>query len=253
MPLPRLEGTLVFAFDASASMAADDVYPTRMDSAKATAHAIVDRRPDTVKIGVVAVGDTGLVVQKPTNDDQAVHDTIDRLVPQSWTLLGSGILSALDVALDAADIDQDREGDLEVALEASARSSFAPAIIVLLSDGENTDPPDPLEAAQAAINQGVRVYTVGFGTPEGTTLEIDGFNLFTQLNEGVLQEIALLTEGSYYKVEGAEDVPAVYEDLDTQFVVKPREVELTPFLAGLTALVLISGGALSLLWFGRVP
>ena len=46
---------------------------------------------------------------------------------------------------------------------------------MLLTDGENTEPPDPLEAAQAAADRGVRIHTVGIGSPAGTTLEVEGF------------------------------------------------------------------------------
>ena len=128
-----------------------------------------------------------------------------------------------------------------------------PAVIVLLTDGENTDPPDPLEIAQLAIDQGVRVHTVGFGTEDGAVIEVDGFNLFTQLNESVLQEIALQTEGVYYAVEDVDDLSSVYEGLETEFVVEPSEVEVTFALGGISALMLLVGGAISLFWFGRAP
>ena len=255
LPLPRMEGTVVLAFDVSASMAADDVEPTRMDAAKSAAHAFVERRPSTVKIGVVAFGEGGLVVQPPTDDGHAIGATIDRLVPESGTSLGRGILTALNVVSSTPAVAQGLEERLSPApsREPAPRGAFAPAIVVLLTDGENTDPPDPLEAAQAAIDRGVRVYTVGLGTTEGVTLEIDGFNVSTRLNEAVLQEIALLTEGAYFKVETVEDIPSIYEELDTEFVVDPIETELTSILGGVGALVLLAGGVLSLLWFGRMP
>ena len=255
LPLPQMEGTVVLTFDVSASMAADDVQPTRMDAAKSAAQAFVDDRPRSTKIGVVAFGEGGLVVQAPTDDTQAISATIDRMVPQSGTSLGRGILAALDLVSLSLDLDESFNGEAEAAptSEPVPRGAFAPAIIVLLTDGENTEPPDPLEAAQAAIEQGVRIYIVGVGTSEGATLEIDGFNLFTRLNEATLQEIALLTEGRYLRVESVEDVQSVYDDLDPQFVVKPREMEVTSILAGVSMLVLLVGGALSLLWFGRMP
>ena len=126
-------------------------------------------------------------------------------------------------------------------------------MIVLLTDGENTDPPDPLEAAQAAAERGVRVHTVGIGSAEGATVDIDGFSLFTQLDEPQLQNIALMTEGEYFRVEDADDFSTVYEQLETEFVVESREIEVTSAFAGAGALILILGGMMSLLWFGRVP
>ncbi len=246
LPLPRMEGTVVLAFDVSSSMAADDVDPTRMDAAKAAAKEIVDRRPAGAKIGVVAFGESGLIVQPPTDDDDALDATIDRLVPQSGTSLGRGILTALNL------VGELRPG--EAAPDGTApRGAFAPAVVVLLTDGENTDPPDPLEAAQTAIDRGVRVHTVGLGTAEGAVIEVDGFNLFTQLNEPVLEEIALQTEGVYFRVEDLGDLASVYEELETEFVVESREVEVTSAFGGVSALLLLVGGALSLFWFGRVP
>ena len=99
----------------------------------------------------------------------------------------------------------------------------------------------------------MRVHTVGLGTEEGATIEVEGFNLFTQLNEPVLEEIALVTEGVYFRVEDIEDMPAVYDQLETEFVVESREVEVTSAFGGVGALLLLAGGALSLFWFGRMP
>ena len=250
LPVPRMEGTVVLAFDVSSSMAADDVEPTRMDAAKLAANALIDRRPGGAMIGIVAFGESGLVVQPPTDDDEALGATIDRLVPQSGTSLGRGILTALNLVSAESGL-----GFGEPAPEdgEAPRGAFAPAVIVLLTDGENTDPPDPLDAAQTAIDRGVRVHAVGLGTAEGTIIEVDGFNLFTQLNEPVLQEIALQSEGVYFRIEDLEDVPSVYEELETEFVVESREVEVTSALGGVSALLLLAGGALSLLWFGRMP
>ena len=250
MPLPRMDGTVMLAFDVSSSMAADDVEPTRMDAAKLVAKSLIDRRPSSARIGVVAFGEGGLVVQPPIDDDEALKATIDRLVPYSGTSLGRGILTALNVVSPESGFNSAEPAPVD---GAAPRSAFAPAIIVLLTDGENTDPPDPIEAAQMAIQRGVRVFTVGLGTEGGTTIEIDGFNLSTQLNEPVLREIALLTEGVYFRVEDVVDVPSVYEKLETEFVVESREVEVTSAFGGVSALLLLVGGALSLLWFGRVP
>ena len=249
LPLPRMEGTVMLALDVSSSMAADDVEPTRMDAAKLVAKDLVDRRPGSAKIGVVAFGESGLLVQSPIDDDEALHATIDRLAPDSGTSLGRGILTALNVVSPESGFSSGEPA----LVDGAPRGAFAPAIIVLLTDGENTDPPDPIEVAQMAIERGVRVYTVGLGSEDGTTIEIDGFNLFTQLNEPVLQEIALLTEGVYFRIEDIDDLSSVYDQLETEFVVESREVEVTSAFGGVSALLLLVGGTLSLFWFGRMP
>jgi Ca-activated chloride channel family protein len=81
VPIPRAEGTVILTFDVSASMAATDVEPSRMELAKAVARATVDQLPDGVVIGVVAFSDAGLSVQVPTGDRAAVTAAIDRLAP----------------------------------------------------------------------------------------------------------------------------------------------------------------------------
>ena len=250
LPVPRMEGTVMLAMDVSSSMVAEDVEPTRMDAAKLVARTLVERRPGHSSIGVVAFGEGGLVVQPPTDDDEALLATIERLTPYSGTSLGRGMLTALNLVVPQS---EPAPADQALLDEEAPRGAFAPAIIVLLTDGENTDPPEPLEVAQAAIERGVRIYTVGIGTEEGATIEVDGFNLFTQLNQPVLEEIALLTEGVYFRLDDLEDTPQVYEELETEFVVHSEEVEVTSFLGGVSALLLLAGGLLSLFWFGRMP
>lgn len=253
LPLPRMEGVVMLTFDVSASMAADDVEPTRLDAAKLVAVTLVEHRPGSARIGVVAFGEGGLVVQPPTDDEDALLATIERLAPQSGTSLGRGIVTAMNQLAQDPGFGGAEEGRPLQGEDGEAGGGLAPAVIVLLTDGENTDPPDPLEAAQMAIDQGVRVHTVGVGTIDGAVVEVDGFNLFTQLNQPVLEDIALLTEGTYFTVQQSDDVQSVYEELETEFIVEPREVEVTSALAGVCALLFLAGGLLSLLWFGRIP
>jgi Ca-activated chloride channel family protein len=125
--------------------------------------------------------------------------------------------------------------------------------MVLLTDGENNESPDPLAAAQAAADRGVRIYTVGIGSPTGTTLHVNGFTVHTQLDEAMLQQIAQLSGGTYYNAESEQDLHKVYDDLDTQLVVKPEKMEITSIFAGASILVWLIAGMFSLLWFGRLP
>jgi Ca-activated chloride channel family protein len=131
--------------------------------------------------------------------------------------------------------------------------TFEPAVIILLTDGENNESPNPLEAAQTAADRGVRIHTVGIGSTAGTTLNIDGFAVHTQLNEPMLQQIAQVTEGVYFNAENEQDLRTIYENLDPQLVVKPEEMEITSVLVGASILALLFGATLSLLWFSRLP
>jgi Ca-activated chloride channel family protein len=131
--------------------------------------------------------------------------------------------------------------------------TYAPAAIVLLSDGENTAPPDPFEAAQAAADRGVRIHTVGIGSAAGTTLQLEGFAVHTSLDEATLQEIAGMTGGTYYNAVDAAGLRSIYENLEPAFGVKPQRTEVTALLAGVSAVLFLIGGVCSLLWFNRLP
>jgi Ca-activated chloride channel family protein len=254
--LPRVEGTVILAFDVSGSMAADDLQPTRMEAAKTAAIEFVKQQPVTVQIGVVAFSDGGFTVQVPTNDQEAVLATINRLTPQRGTSLGQGVFAALTtIAADAEQGEQPVDNDspsmpTPTPLPAGTYSSAA---IVLLTDGENNQDPDPLDAAQAAADRGVRIYTIGIGSTEGATLNVEGFAVHTQLNEAMLQQISRLTEGTYYNAGDEEDLRQIYENLDSQLVIKPEKMEITSIFAGTSILLLLLGGTFSMLWFGRLP
>jgi Ca-activated chloride channel family protein len=255
--LPRVEGTLILAFDISGSMAADDLKPTRMEAAKAAARGFVQRQPSGVQIGIVAFSESGMAVQAPTNDRETILATIDRLAPDRSTSLGQGILASLDAIAKSAEQAASPEDGAAVAPTAlpapMAEAPDTPGIILLISDGENTAPPDPFGAAQAAAERGVRIYTVGIGSAAGTTLEVNGFTVHTRLDEATLKEIAQLTDGAYYNAENEQELQEVYENIDLQFVIRPEEMEVTSIFAGAGILVFLIGGIFSLLWFSRLP
>src|SRR5947208_5814163 len=180
LSLPKVEGTVILAFDVSGSMAADDLKPTRMEAAKAAARAFVQRQPRTVQIGVVAFSDSGFSVQAPTNDQEAILAAIDRLAPARGTSLANGILASLNT-IAAADGRQTPRLYSNLTPTPTPtptpvpKGTYAPAVIVLLTDGENTAPPNPLAAAQVAADRGVRIDTVGIGSAAGATLRVEGF------------------------------------------------------------------------------
>jgi Ca-activated chloride channel family protein len=245
--LPRLEGTLMLAFDVSASMAASDLAPTRMDVAKAAAEALVQARPSTAQIGVVAFSDGGLAVQVPTDDEAGILAAIGRLVPQRGTSLGEGMLAAL-----ATLAGPERLAALAAGQAPETLAGGPPAAIVLLSDGENNADPDPLAVAQAAAQLGVRVFTVGVGTPEGATLQLDGFSVRSRLDEAALRRIAELSGGAYYSVQDQDGLARIYDELAAQLVVRREETEVTALFAGAAMLLLLAGGLCSFLWFNRL-
>jgi Ca-activated chloride channel family protein len=130
---------------------------------------------------------------------------------------------------------------------------YAPAVIVLLTDGENTAPPDPIEAALTAKDRGVRVHTVGIGSPEGIVIEVEGFTVHTRLDEATLQMIADVTDGTYFHAVTEEELRSIYQNLDPELVIEPEPLEVTSLFAGASILLLLAGGATSLVWFSRFP
>jgi Ca-activated chloride channel family protein len=225
--LPRHEGIVVLAFDVSGSMAATDVEPSRMAAAREAAKAFVERQPSGIIIGVVAFSDGGIAVQSPTRDQAAVLAAIERLQPSNGTSLGQGILVALhavDIALDPPDTSYyTRRSDGPTPAPTASPTprpagSGTQAAIVLLTDGENNERPDPLAAAQQAADRGVRIDTVAIGSPEGVELDLDGFVVHTRLNAELLDDIAQTSGGTAYRAADAETLMQIYRTLEPQLV-----------------------------------
>jgi Ca-activated chloride channel family protein len=260
--LPREEGTVILAFDVSGSMAADDLKPTRIAAAKAAATDFVEQQPASVVVGVVAFSDSGLSVQAPTNDQASVLAAINRLAPERGTSLGQGIRASLQtISLAESPPVQNFYSNRSPAPAPTPTPTPTPvpagthtsAVIVLLTDGENNESPDPATEAQAAADQGIRIFTVGLGSPAGTTVNLNGFQVHTQLNEPLLQQIADTTHGTYFRAEDAQQLHSIYANLDTRLIVEPQKIEITALFAGASILLLAAGGMASILWLGRLP
>jgi Ca-activated chloride channel family protein len=255
--LPRVQETVILAFDVSGSMAATDIKPTRMEAAKTVARDFVKRQPVTVQIGIVAFSDSGFSVQLPSNDQQAILASIDRIEPQRGTSLASGITVSLDTIAKATGQTPLESSDFAPQLLPTPaplpKGTYSSAVIVLLTDGENNMNPDPLAAAQNAADRGVRIHTVGLGSPGGAILDVNGFKIRTQLDEGLLRQISQMTDGVYYNAQNEDDLRAIYADINPQVVIKPEKMEVTSIFAGTGLLLLMTGAIFSLLWFSRVP
>lgn len=250
VPQPRREGTVILAFDVSASMAAKDIAPDRMDAAKAAARTFVQKQPATVRVGVVAFSGSGLVTQEPTTDKAAVVAAIDRLTPQGGTALASGLQAAL-TAIVGRPVLVDTGPPNPLEQRGPDLGYHGSAAVVLLSDGENTAGIDPLDVADIASGAGVKVYPIGLGKPEGTVLSLDGFQVATRLDEPLLQEIASRTDGKYFAAADTQSLASVYDSIQLAWTVADEHIELTGLFAAVGGLLLLAGAALAFLWFGR--
>ncbi|CAN5241525.1 VWA domain-containing protein [soil metagenome] len=248
--LPTHSMTLALAMDVSRSMLANDVEPTRITAAQAAAKTFIEDLKPNVRVGIVSFAGTAVVVQSPTENKQEMLAAIDRFELQRGTATGSGLILALGMLLPQAGITLETPAVVPGMVPAAV-GSFGSGAVILLSDGRRTTGRDPLEAARMAADRGVRVFTVGFGTPDGGGASVDSQPFYFRLDEETLQAVAKMTGGEYFHAGTAADLRKVYELLGTKFAMERQEVELSAILAGAAAALLGLAMLLSLIWSRR--
>jgi Ca-activated chloride channel family protein len=197
------------------------------------------------------------LVQAPTKDRDQVLSAINRLATQRGTAVGNGILTSLRAIFEDAETDAslslfDSFAEAQSPPEGVQPGSYGNAVVVLLSDGQSNRGPDPLDMADRAAMLGVRIYTVGLGSPEGVIMNFWGRSIRVRLDEEALKGIARKTDGSYFKADNETDLRTIYETLSTKFVSQREETEITAFFTAGAALIMFIGVLLSLLWFRRI-
>jgi Ca-activated chloride channel family protein len=261
--LPSNQETIVLAMDVSGSMRATDVKPNRLIASQEAAKAFIADLPRSVRIAVVSFAGTAAVVQAPTLSRDDVVAAIDRFQLQRATATGSGIVLSLATIFPEAGIDLSQitgQRNMPPGPNDKPRPDFTPvppgsypsAAIIMLTDGQRTTGPDPMEAAKMAADRGVRVYTVGVGTKDGETIGFEGWSMRVRLDEDTLKSIASLTRADYFYAGTAADLKKVYEGLSTRLVVEKKETEITALFAAFGALLVVLAAGLSVWWFGRV-
>ncbi len=263
--LPMAERTIMLAMDVSGSMRAEDVKPNRLVASQEAAKAFVNNLPREVKVGVVSFAGTAAVVQAPTTSRDDVIAAIDRFQLQRGTATGSGIILSLatlfpDHGIEIQHVTGQRNFPGRAINEKKDEKKFTPvlpgsynsAAIIMLTDGQRTTGPDPLDAAKMAAERGIRVYTVGIGTTSGEIIGFEGWSMRVRLDEETLKNVSVLTHGEYFYAGTAADLKKVYEGLSSRMVVERKETEVTALLAALGALLTVVAAGLSLWWFGRV-
>lgn len=276
--LPSAHETVILAMDVSGSMRADDVKPTRMAAAQEAARAFIADQPRSTRIGMVTFGGAAALVQPPTQSREDLLAALERFEYQRGTAVGSGLLISLktifpDLEFDlrrqdprpsasaprSAPIDRGRASGQGGGAEAPKSphrpvpaGSYESAVIILLTDGQTTTGPDPIASAWMAAERGVRVYTVGIGTPNGEILVGEGWSMRVRLDEETLKGIADITRGEYFYAGTAEDLKKVYETLTSKVVLETRETEVTALLTAIGAALALLSALLSMLWFRRI-
>ena len=270
--LPSEQRTIILAMDTSLSMRAADVPPSRLAASREAAKAFVQDQPADVRIGIVAFAGSASLAQRPTRDREALTAAIDRLQLQTHTAIGSAMILSLatlfpnegiEFEIDAyngvATRDRPRAAPIDGPRGAEKKEvkpvppgSYRSGAIILLTDGRRTIGPDPLEAARLAADRGVKVYTVGFGTAQGGTTNIDGYSIFMRFDEETLKAIAQLTGAEYFQAGSAADLKRVYEGLNARYVLEKQETEISALLTAFAALLAVIAAGLSVMWFSRI-
>jgi Ca-activated chloride channel family protein len=241
---PQRAATVMMVTDISGSMNANDVRPDRLSAAVKAARRLTDELPETFRLGLVTFADWAEIASPPTTDRSPVRAALDRLRAEGGTAMAVGLERALSVARQP------------VPDERGTGTRRLPAVLVLLSDGKDTQSGiSPLEVARQAEQVGVPVFTIALGTPTGE-VEVHTLGGLQRIqvppDTETLREIARITGGRYFAAPDAARLESIYANLGTRLSSRPVEREITVAFAGGAIVLLLAGGALSLGWFGRV-
>ena len=274
--VPTNQTTIMLSIDVSRSMCSTDIQPNRLEAAEAAALSFIQNQKSSTQIGIVAFSGFAEVIQPPTTDPEALEDAVESLLTGRRTAIGSGILKALDAI---AEIDpnvapsvSDADASSEVQPTPVPKGAYVPEIIVVLTDGVSNAGPTPLEAAQQAADRGVRVYTIGFGTANGSSFPNcnrrfvgnepfgggagggqfggggGGGRFRRGIDEETLKQVADMTGGTYYPAESASELQNVFQDLPVHLITRHETTEISFAFTAAGALLAALAIVLSLLW-----
>jgi Ca-activated chloride channel family protein len=262
--VPAGQTTIILALDVSGSMCSTDIEPTRLQAAEDAAISFIQRQGSSTQIGIVAFAGFAELVQPPTNDQELLLDAVRSLATGRRTAVGSGILRSIDAI---AGIDKtvapSQTDETDPAPSPVPKGAYAPDIVVLLTDGASNAGPTPVDAAQQAADRGVRVYTIGFGTPEAGSIDPvcgpqfvgrepgQGFGggfgggpggpggsaLRRGIDEDTLKQVADITGATYYPAESAGDLQNVFNNLPTYLITKHVVMEVSVAFVAAAALL----------------
>ncbi len=195
---------IVVAIDTSKSMLATDIAPNRLERAKLAALDLMQKDP-VDRLGLVAFAGEGFLECPLTVDNAVFEQSVRQLNVGSIPEGGSAMAAAIDTALTAF------------------KESGHQEALVLFTDGED-NASGALEAAQRAAKAGLKIFTIGVGTTEGTLVQVadpsgntdyirdeKGQVLKSKLNEPLLQQIASTTGGFYLPLRGANTIDTLYD------------------------------------------
>jgi Ca-activated chloride channel family protein len=268
--IPSNEATVILAMDVSLSMCSTDIAPNRLEVAKDAALSFVRENSSGRQVGLVAFAGFAELIQPPTTDPGLLGNAIESLVPARRTAIGSAILRSIDAIAEVdnrvapSELRQSTES-----VPSAAEGEYLPHIVVLLTDGASNAGPLPLSAADQAVERGIRVYTIGFGTTNNSSPmncgdgDLFGFgggfgSMFggggggggfrREIDEDTLKQIADVTGGEYYAATSAGELLEVFRNLPTYVVATRETTEISVFFTAFAVLIAILALVLALRW-----
>jgi Ca-activated chloride channel homolog len=259
--------SIILALDVSRSMCSTDVSPNRLAAAQKAAREFVQSQPQGVRMGLVVCSGFAQEAVAPTTDKKSLVSAIDGLATARGTAIGAAMLKALD-AIAEVNPNVKPVGDTEAPPTAQKSGDFVPDVIVLLTDGANTQGIGPLDAVPYAVARKVRVYTIGLGTQNPASLECSPEQLGGDTGAGgfgfgggggrgfggfggrsplradlpTLQQVADETGGQAFTAEDASQLSKVFGNLPKNVSVQKTHHEISATFAlfgGLLALVAV--------------
>ena len=273
--VPTDQTTIVLAIDVSRSMCSTDIQPSRIAAAEAAAISFIQHQQSKTQISIVAFAGFAEMVQPPTTNQEALQAAVDSLAVGNRTAIGSGILKSLDAIaeIDKSVAPSTTDASSGIAPTPVPKGAYAPDIIVLLTDGVSNSGPLPLDAAQQAVDRGVRVYTIGFGTANGSEFpncgqqflgdrrsgggpyggggggqQFGGGGYRRGIDEDTLKQISDMTGGAYYSASSAGELQNVFQNLPTYLITKHETTEISVLFTAIGALLAGLAIVLSQLW-----
>jgi Ca-activated chloride channel homolog len=273
--VPSNKATVIMAIDVSRSMCSTDIPPNRLIVAKEAARSFIQNNTSGRQVGIVAFAGFAELIQPPTTDLRLLEHAVESLIPARRTAIGSAILRSIDAIaeVDNRVAPSELSQAIEPAIPQAPNGDYVPHIIVLLTDGASNAGPLPMSAAQQAMERGVRVYTIGFGTTNNSSPmncgDEDPFGFGggfgspfgggggggfgggafrREIDEETLKQVADATGGEYYIATSATELQDVFQNLPTYVTVTRETTEISVFFTAMAVLIAILAMILAVRW-----
>ncbi len=233
----RERSIVLVTLDTSTSMLADDVAPSRITAAVTAAQDFVRSLPAQVDVGLVFYNANVRLVTPPTPSHAKVSAALEDYALSGGTALGDAVLTGL--------------GALPAAFRAGPGEGPPAARVVVLSDGGSTTGRPVQDAVAQAVQYGVPVSTIAYGTADGVVVQ-DGRSYPVPVDTGVLEQLAEGTGGTAYRATDAAQLEQVYADIGTRVSQETARRELTAPVTGVALGLLVLGSLGTLLRSGRL-